>query len=601
LEKEAAKAASFSCYRRLIAPPMSFEAHRSPARVSAAAAARLPRALLWALLLLYGVAGLLGHDPWFQDDAGSFGIMWTMARGQVSDLWLPNVLGVPVPEEGPFSFWIGAVFIRLLGPLLGDAVAARGTCLLWLLLGAFALWYATYRVARRAEAQPVAFAFGGEANVRDYGRMLADISVLLFLGTIGIAVRLHQTTAETAAVALMSMTLLGLALSLDRPRIGEWTTGLSLGALALTRGVAPALFALPAIVAAGVIVLRGTDRWRVPLTTTAIAIAVFAVWPVTAMTLYPERAADFFAAWRVWTAEAVGYPGAAELGRIGRNFPWYVWPLWPLALWTAYAWRHALAAPHVAIAGLLSVAMLARLLFSSAPSEAMLILTVPPLVPLAAFGATTLRRGAENAVDWFAIALFSLLALGAWAYFVAMQTGTPPKMAASIARLIPGFTEQASPIATVAALIATIAWLALVVWRIRTRPPMLWRGPMLAAAGLTMTWVLINLLYLPAFNYSRSYAGIAQQVAAQIEQSGGSPCVLAHRLLPAHRALFALHGGMRFVRPEQEGDCLVALHRDSKRSRLDDEPPPGPWQLIWEGTWPTRQDETFLLYRRGRS
>jgi hypothetical protein len=182
-----------------------------------------------------------------------------------------------------------------------------------------------------------------------------------------------------------------------------------------------------------------------------------------------------------------------------------------------------------------------------------------------------------------------------------MQTGTPPKMAASIARLIPGFTEPASWVAIIAAMIATTAWLALVIWRVRTRPPMLWRGPMLAAAGLTMVWVVINLLYLPAVNYSRSYAGLAQQVATQIERSGGSPCVFAHRLLPAHRALFALHGAMRFVRPEQEAECTVALHRDTRRSRLDDEPPPGPWQLIWEGTWPTRQEETFRLYRRGRS
>jgi 4-amino-4-deoxy-L-arabinose transferase-like glycosyltransferase len=580
---------------------MSFEAHRSPARVSAAAAAQLPRWSLWALLLLYGLAGLFGRDPWFQDDAGSFGVMWTMAQGGSIDWWLPNVLGATVAEEGPFAFWVGAVFIRLLGPWLGDAAAARVTCLLWLLLGTMALWYTTYRVARRDEAQPVAFAFGGEANARDYGRMSADIAVLLYLGTIGIAIRLHQTTAETAAVALVSLTLLGLAIALDRPRVGEWVAGLSLGALALTRGLAPALFAVPAIVAAGLIVFRGTDRWRVASMTTGIAAAFFAVWPTTAQLLFPDRAAEFFAAWRVWTMESIGFPGALELGRIGRNFPWYAWPLWPLALWTVYAWRGALRAPHIALAGLLSVAMLTGLLFSNAPSEAMLILTVPPLIPLAAFGATTLRRAAENALDWFAIALFTLLALGTWAYFFAMQTGTPPKMAASIARLIPGFAEQAAPLAVVTALLASAAWLALVVWRVRLRPPMLWRGPVLAAAGLTVAWFVANLLFLPAVNYSLSYAGIAREIAAQIEKNGGSACVYAHRLLPAHRALFALHGAMKFVRPEQEADCAVALHRDSRRSRLDDDPPPGPWQLVWEGSWPTRQDEIFRLYRRGRN
>lgn len=580
---------------------MSLEAHRSPARVSAAAAARLPRSLLWALLLLYGIAGLFGRDPWFQDDAGSFGVMQTMAEGNLSDWLLPNVLGTSVPEEGPFSFWVGAVFIRLLGPLLSDPLAARFTCLFWLLLGTMALWYATYRLAKRDEAQPVAFVFGGEATARDYGRMLADIGVLLFLGTIGISVRLHQTTAETAAVALVAITLFGVALALERPRAGEWVIGLSLAALALTRGASPAVFALPAVWVAAAVVYQGNDRWRIPLMTTLIGTGIFALWPIAASHFYPARAAEFFVGWRAWSTETIGFPGAIELARIGRNLPWYIWPLWPLALWTIYAWRHAVRAPHIAIAGLLSAAMLARLLFADAPSEATLILTVPPLIPLAAFGAITLRRAAENALDWFAIALFSLLALGAWAYFIAMQTGTPPKMAASIARLIPGFTEPASPVAVVAALLATLVWLVLVVWRVRTRPPMLWRGPFLAAAGLTTTWVVINLLYLPAVNYSRSYAGLAQQIADQIQNAGGSPCVFAHRLLPAHRALFALHGNMRFVRPEQELDCVVALHRDSRRSRLDDDPPPGPWVLLWEGTWPARQDETFRLYRRVRN
>lgn len=580
---------------------MAFEEHRSPARVAAEAAARLPRWLLLGLVLVYGIAGLPGHDPWFQDDAASFGLMWTMARGQPMDWWLPNVFGALMPEEGPLPFWVGAVVIKLLGPLLGDTIAARLTCLLWLGVATSALWYAMYRLARRAEAQPVAFAFGGEANAIDYGRMMADIAVLLFIGTAGILLRLHQTTAENAAVAFVAVIVFGFVLALDRPRAGTWIIGLALGGLALSRSVVPALFALPGIWIVALVVFQGPQRWRLPLLVTLIASAVFAVWPVGALQLYPERAADYFAAWGTWCVDTVGLPGSVDVGRIARNLPWYAWPLWPLALWTLYAWRHALAAPHIAIGAVLWLALFAHLLLSSSPGESMLVLTIPPLVPLAAFGATTLRRAAQNALDFFSIALFTLLALGGWAYFFAMMTGTPRAMAYSIARLLPGYAEPQSVLAAVAAGAVFLAWLALALWRLRRRPPMLWRGPMLAAAGLTMLWVLANLLYLPEVNYSRSYAGIARQVAEQIEKSGGSPCVFAHRLRPAHRALFALHGGLRFVRPDQEADCQVALHRDARSSSLDDEAPPGPWQLVWEGSWPTRQDETFRLYRRGRN
>ena len=111
----------------------------------------------------------------------------------------------------------------------------------WFLVATTSLWYATYRLARRPEAQPVAFAFGGEANPRDYGRMLADIAVLLMLATIGIVLRMHETVAETALFAFVSMLL---------ARIGEsrWkihgkapsAPAIALAAIALTRGLIPA-------------------------------------------------------------------------------------------------------------------------------------------------------------------------------------------------------------------------------------------------------------------------------------------------------------------------------------------------------------------------
>jgi hypothetical protein len=173
-------------------------------------------------------------------------------------------------------------------------------------------------------------------------------------------------------------------------------------------------------------------------------------------------------------------------------------------------------------------------------------------------------------------------------------------MAASIARLVPGFVVQAHAAPILLALAASLGWLALVAWRVRARPPMLWRGPVLAASGLTMFWVVANALFLPAVNYNRTYDRLARQVAAQVRALPASDCVFAHRLLPAHRALFALHGGLHFVPPGQQARCAVALHRDSRRSRLDDDPPPGAWSPVWESSWPARPDEVFRLYRRVR-
>ena len=147
-----------------------FEERLSPAKVSAAAAAKLPRWLLVGLLAAYIVPGLFGRDPWTLKDAASFGVMWTMAQGTAADWWLPNIAGAANFEVGPLGSWVGAWMIQAFGTWLGGPTAARLSIVVWFVISTAALWYAVFRLARRDEAQPVAFAFGGEASPRDYGR-----------------------------------------------------------------------------------------------------------------------------------------------------------------------------------------------------------------------------------------------------------------------------------------------------------------------------------------------------------------------------------------------------------------------------------------------
>jgi 4-amino-4-deoxy-L-arabinose transferase-like glycosyltransferase len=96
-----------------------------PVRLPAAATLALPRWALFALGLLYILPGLIGRDPWKNDDAASFGIMWTMAHGTWQDWLWPNIAGLSWPDEGPLAFWLGALGIKLFGWLLGDVLAAR--------------------------------------------------------------------------------------------------------------------------------------------------------------------------------------------------------------------------------------------------------------------------------------------------------------------------------------------------------------------------------------------------------------------------------------------------------------------------------------------
>lgn len=580
---------------------MSIDARPSPARVSAAAAVAFPRWALFGLLAAYIAAGLIGRDPWYSDDLAGFGVMWTMAHGTAADWLLPNTVGLPLAEEGPLAFWLGALAIRIFGGLLGDATAARLACAAWFALATAALWYSTYRLARRDEAQPVAFVFGGEATARDYARMLGDVAVLLFIGTLGVVLRMHETTVEGAAVALIATALYGLAWALDRPGAGATLSGVAVGALALARGPLPAVLLLVALAAALWIVQRDPVRRSALALLAASAAVVFSLWPLAAFALPADLRGAYFTEWRAWAWRSVGLPGAGELSWSARNLAWAMWPLWPLAAWTLYAWRHSLRSPHVVVPALGAAAMLLALLLGEQSSRTYLSLVAAPLVVLAAFGATTLRRAAENVIDWFSIVIFSFFAFAVWAYYFAMLTGTPPKMAASVERLVPGFVTPAPLLPVALAAAACIAWIAFAGWRVLRHPPMLWRGPALAGGGLTMLWVVLVALFQPAVDYSRSFAPMARELRLSVAQiDNPHHCIEAHRLTPAHRAAFAFHGGVRFA-PEAAGvDCPLALQRDSLRSELDNDPPSGDWQLVWEGRWPARPDEVLRLYRRAQ-
>jgi 4-amino-4-deoxy-L-arabinose transferase-like glycosyltransferase len=575
---------------------MSFATRPSPARVTTAAATPFPRAALWALLIIFIATGLFGRDPWYQEDAAGFGAMWTMAHGTSTDWWLPNVEGVFLTDGGPLAYWVGAVFIRLFGPWLGEVNAARLAAGGWFLLTTAAVWYSTYRLARRDEAQPVAFAFGGEAQPRDYGRMIADIATLLFIATIGLVVRVHETNDLIATTAFVGLTLYGLVGGLRRPLRGAVTTGLGLGLLALTQGpLAAAVVTLGAL--AGMLITwpRG-HRTQAIAVTLAIACAVAAIWPLGALSTPAPMRSGFIDAWQAAAAHSLVPPDLDALFWIGKTVAWYDWPLWPFALWALYAWRQGLGQAHIAIPSMMAAAIQASSILSRQAELPLLMMSVP-LATLGAFGAVSVRRALESAIDWFSIVLFSCVMLIGWGYFIAMQTGTPPKMAASIARLAPGYVPDVGGVSIGAALLISVGWIGLVVWRIARQPEMLWRGPLLAAVGLAAHWFILNALFLPATDYKRSYRPIALQIKHEaITAAGADACVFPYDLRPAHVAVLAYHGAIRFG--SESDHCPLALQRDSRRTSEDDAPPPGNWTRIWETRWPGRPDELFYLYRR---
>jgi hypothetical protein len=59
---------------------------------------------------------------------------------------------------------------------------------------------------------------------------------------------------------------------------------------------------------------------------------------------------------------------------------------------------------------------------------------------------------------------------------------------------------------------ASVAWMALVVWRTGAHRPALWKSLVLPAAGTTFCWLLLMTLWMPLLDFARSYAPMAQQL-----------------------------------------------------------------------------------------
>jgi 4-amino-4-deoxy-L-arabinose transferase-like glycosyltransferase len=580
---------------------MSFTARLSPARVSAAAAVAFPRRALFALLVIYIAAGLVGRDPWGSEDAAAFGVMWAMANGTGADWVLPVATGEWNAEEGPLPFWVGALFVKLFGGWLGAPLAARLTTVLWFALTTTALWYGTYALARRDAAQPVSFAFGGEASPKDYGRMLADIAVLLLLGTVGLALRMHELSAESAALAWTAVALFGIAWSLDRPRAGAVIAGVAIGAAALSRGPWLGLWLAASAAVALWLIHPAAARLRTLAPCLAAAALVAALWPLASLGAPAADRAAFWQAYGQWVARSAALPALTDLVWLPKNGAWYAWPLWPLVFWALYSWRHLLRTAHIAVPLVMACALLLAGMTTQPVNDSFMVPLVAPLVVLATFGAASLRRSLDDLIDWFAMATFSLFAIAAWAYFLAWQTGVPRPMAGSVQRLIPGFNDAPGLLVLVLALAATALWGVLILWRLSKRPPMLWTGPLLAACGLTMLWLLLTTLFLAAVNYNRTYRPLAEQLGTEVrrQQAQGlaHACVQPLRLSAGQRAVFAYFGKVDFGHPARPQDCQLLLQRDSRRSALDDDLPAGDWRPVWSGTWPARPDEVIRLHR----
>lgn len=516
----------------------------TPAIVTQNAVSPLPR---WALILLciaYIVPGFIGRDPWKNADVTAFGYMLEIAQGHTP--WLSPLLGGLPPEtEGLLPYWLGAWAIQWAPQWLSAEMAVRIPFAALLATTFIVTWYAVYYLARSPGAQPVAFAFGGEANPPDYARAIADGGLLALIACLGLAQLSHEVTSYL--VQLCGTALVFFAVAATPHRTAVPAVAVVVGLLSLTLAGAPALAALLGLGSAVLMVYapgdHGGHRLRWPLALVAVSlVAALMAWGL-----------DLWR-WRIVS-------GARDWQSLGRLLLWFGWPAWPLALWTLWRWRMQIFSRtghrHLWLPLWFSAVSIAATA-TTEPADRALLLGLPALAALAAFALPTLSRSVGALIDWFTLLFFTISALAIWVIWIAMQTGFPAKPAANVAKLAPGFVPQFSVVALLAALAATAGWCALVWWRAaRTRAP-IWKSLVLPAGGAALGWLLLMTLWLPLLDYARSYAPQVRSVMTVLGPAPG--CVQMVGLSRAQIAALQYHGGLTLQRAGLQDECdwLVA-------------------------------------------
>jgi 4-amino-4-deoxy-L-arabinose transferase-like glycosyltransferase len=517
------------------------------------------------MLAFYVLAGLFGRDPWKGEDAIHIGAAWHML--QYGDWLSPDLAGRPF-HEPPLYYWTAALTGKALGWLLPLHEAIRLASGIWVTLALVGIYYA-----------------GREL----YGKESAAASPLLLAGSVGLLIHAHDAQPMLVAVAAYSGAIGALAALGRRPTLAGVFYGLAIAACLLGSGIAPTL---PLLAIAPLAWWLSADRAKALQALglgLGLALLLILPWPLLLLTLEPARFHGWLNTELAPLRTSFSISGA---GRFLSLLPWFAFPALPLAAWALWLRRTTLkATPQLLpLAFLLLTFLMLALAFR--PREIPALLLLPPLALLATPGALSLRRGATNAFDWFAMMTFSVFAALVWVAWSAMALGWPERLAKRVVVLRPGFVGHFEIVAFVIGVLATVWW----IWLIVTAPRSPYRSLTHWTLGFTTIWLMAASMLLPWFDYGKTYRPVAEAIARELPADHG--CLAERGLTDTQRASLAY-----FTRIEPDAaestagrQCEWLLVTGNSKQELA--APEGKWTRVWEGNRPADRKEKFRLYRR---
>jgi 4-amino-4-deoxy-L-arabinose transferase-like glycosyltransferase len=527
-------------------------------------------------VLLYALPGLIGHEPWKQDETYIAEIVRGMSA--TGDLVVPTMAGETFMEKPPLYYWVAAAFAKCLAPVLPLGDGARLASGLFVLLACAA-------VAR----------CGRRWRDREFGRT----AVFVLLACLGLEAYAHLMLTDLALLAGVAIGLAGLPRWQGRPMASGLEIGTGVGIGFLAKGLmAPGVFALTAL-----LLPLGFSRWRrraylrTVLAAVAAALPWLLIWPAALYVRSPTLFSDWF--WLNNIGRFVGFAvpelGAANDGGFWlQNLWWITLPAAPLALLSLWRERHALRTNELLQACLvMSIVVLGVLVFSASARGGYALPLLIPLSLLGAASAVSLGPRAERVWRRSGQLLFGSIAVLVWlAWGYIMFSSNPLHLDALYAQLAPDPDRRLHAAALGCCAVATVAATALMFWhKPRQAALQTW------AVGLALCWLLLAGLFVPWVDQVKSYRQVFTALRAALPPSAG--CIASEGLQESERAMLQYYAGMTTQRLEllPHADCPLLLVEDARAHaphRIDG----GIWSAVWEGARPADDQERFRLYRR---
>ncbi|MBU0622860.1 MAG: glycosyltransferase family 39 protein [Gammaproteobacteria bacterium] len=526
---------------------------------------------MFLLCAIWLLTGLVGHDPWKPDEAYGFGLIYHILQNHE---WIvPTLAGEPYVDKPPLYYWTAAIFAKLFSPLLSLHDGAR------LASGFYAA---------------LTLVFTGLSGRELFGNNRGWPAAIILIGCLGMLVRTHEILTDNALLAGCAMMLYGYALSLRKPKSAGVLIGIGMGIGFMSKGfIAPMLFLY---ISLGLLMFRNW-RTRSYLATLCIALLCALPWLTVWPYLLFQHSPYLFIEW-AWTRNIGRWLGFVRDGELSEMFyyikalPWMAWPAAPLAAWTV--WEARKRVWQEAEFQLLLTAFIVMLVTLSLVPDVNDQNGLPMLLPIALLATaslSTLRRGAANALDWFGIMTFALLAIMMWWGWAGLLLGYNAKIVVWLRNYQPGFEAELETLPFTIAIIVTVLWLVLV-WRVGRSVR---RSLINWAVGVTLLWVLIMTLWLPWLDSGKSYRHMVEDLKSKLPVKYN--CIADVRIGDSERAMLQYFGNIK-TRSSATRVCDLLLVQGDRIARpIEDEIG---WEKIWEGSRKGDQNERFRLYKRVR-